>query len=412
MNKAQHKKLIKTSTSLAQSNTCNGVILKATKFIVLSAVMPILSFSAHANFFWQNPDLTPQYEVSISPVFNSNVNPTTSENYHGLGLYLQGKVDHITVSGSHAWQFKYLGEANKLEGDETVTTAGHSATLGSAMFLNDKNTVMLSVTGKQEEQAFGTGLSRLRKGLTEQDALDELSTSVSWLYGAETDQRYALISAESRIRRYKDRNNYAQAFDSNWSQMSAEMGFKVSSATHVLTQITYSQDNFVSPFKADSDLSNVLIGVNWLPTGKLAVRALAGKYTRETENQAKSKGTSWLASVDWEPVDYFSVRLHSEKTSTISELDQVTESELTRYRLTSQYKMTEDWLLGLHVEHKKEDLGTVNSIEQQIKSFDLSRSIHKKSNVSINFADINNQDRLGVFNYSQNKVKLAYNLSF
>jgi hypothetical protein len=296
-----------------------------------------------------NPEASP-LQLHVNAIYQDDFNPLLlpEEPATALGIGLNGA---IVAKGEGVWyQLDYSANIDAFDTDSNAVERTDSyenfrAQFLTRFFLSKEWFLDLAGQHEQVDEAFGTGLSKLRPNIVEADHREENRFLLNAVYGNDTSRRYLSFEYEFLDRQYDDINDYAFLFDLEQQRLTLDLGFSLSSASRLLFQINAFEDDFQQPLRNDSRMQSALIGFSWKASGKTSLNALIGGYRRQTDNQEDTSGLSWTLGLDYSPTDYFSVRLTSSQESIVGEDEFAANSVRTRSSIAVNYQFNDLWYL-------------------------------------------------------------------
>lgn len=366
-----------------------------------------------------NPDASP-LQLHVNAIYQDDFNPLLlpEEPATALGIGLNGA---IVAKGEGVWyQLDYSANIDAFDTDSDAVERTDSyenfrAQFLTRFFLSQKWFLDLAAEHEQADEAFGTGLSKLRPNIVRADHREENRLLVNAVYGNDTSRRYLSFEYEFLDREFDDINDYAFLFDLQQQRLTLDLGFSLSSASRLLFQINAFDDDFQDVLRNDSSMQSALVGFSWKASGKTSFRALVGGYRRETDNQADTSGLSWAFRVNYEPTDYFSVIVDSSQDSVVGEDEFAANSVRTRSSVTVNYQFNDLWYLRTAFQVSDTEFeGSFN--ERTLDESDFSATLglalkaHNRVELSARLLDV--EDRSIFIDYDQTEGRLTWFYDF
>jgi hypothetical protein len=366
-----------------------------------------------------DPNASP-LQVQVNAIYQDDFNPLLlpEESAAALGIGLNGA---IVAKGEGVWyQLDYSANIDAFDTDSNAIERTDSYENFRAQFLTRfylSKEWFLDLAGQHEQvdEAFGTGLSRLRPNIVEADHREENSFLLNAVYGNDTSRRYLSFEYEFLDREYDDINDYAFLFDIKQQRLTLDLGFSLSSASRLLFQINAFDDDFQQPLRNDSRMQSALIGFSWKASGKTSVNALIGGYRRQTDNQEDTSGLSWTLGLNYDPTDYFSVRLISSQESIVGDDEFAANSVRTRSSIAFNYRFNDLWYLRTAFQVSDTEFeGSFNerTLDESDISVILGLAIKQHNRVELSGRILDVEDTSIFVDYDQTEGRLTWFYDF
>ncbi|MCC2618330.1 hypothetical protein LJ739_18905 [Aestuariibacter halophilus] len=300
--------------------------------------------------------------------YEETLNPTVVQDTAGYQLQLAPRGQWVYLGEGVATQVNYSADLRRVSfqdplpnGEDAETLIDFAAQLTQRFYLSDAWALDGQVGVIQDEQMFGEGLSRLRFDVLSPDRQRQTSAALRLVYGRDTDDRYVALTLKGTEVSYADRNAYASAFDLSRKHLGLESAFRWSSATQLLFNIDYSDDDFDDVTREDSQHWRVMTGFAWQPTGKTLLRVLLGGYQRQFDTAPDSDGFTWQLGLETSPREDWLITLRSARQSTVSDSELANETLSDSTDVSLRYLFSEQWQTGLayqlhNTEYKAADI--------------------------------------------------------
>ncbi len=366
-----------------------------------------------------DPDASP-LQVYVNAIYQDDFNPLLlpEESAPALGIGLNGA---IVAKGEGIWyQLDYSANIDAFDTDSdaierTDSYENFRTQFLTRFFLSKEWFLDLAGQHEQVDEAFGTGLSRLRPNIVEADHREENTFLANAVYGNDTSRRYLSLEYEFLDRQYDDINDYAFLFDLKQQRLTLDLGFSLSSASRLLFQINAFEDDFQELSRNDSRMQSALIGFSWKASGKTSINALIGGYRRQTDNQEDTSGLSWTLGISYAPTDYFSVRIDSSQDSIVGQDEFAANSVRTRSSISVNYQFNDLWYLRTAFQISDTEFeGSFNerTLDESNASVTLGLAIKQHNRVELSARALEVEDLSIFIDYDQTEGKLTWFYDF
>jgi hypothetical protein len=366
-----------------------------------------------------DPDASP-LRLHVNAIYQDDFNPLLlpEESAPALGIGLNGA---IVAKGEGVWyQLDYSANIDAFDTasdaiERTDSYENFRAQFLTRFYLSQEWFLDLAGQHEQVDEAFGTGLSRLRPNIVEADHREENTFLANAVYGNDTSRRYLSIEYEFLDREYDDINDYAFLFDLEQQRLTVDLGFSLSSASRLLFRINAFDDDFQQALRNDSQMQSALVGFSWQASGKTSFSALIGGYRRETDNQEDTSGLSWTLGLNYEPNDYFSIRINSSQDSIVSGDEFAANSVRTQSSIAVNYRFNDLWYLRTAFQVSDTEFeGSLNerTLDESDMSVVLGLEIKSHNRVELSARVLDVEDRSIFIDYDQTEGKLTWFYDF
>jgi len=290
---------------------------------------------------------------------------------------------------------------------------GLSVNFKPAFYLSSEQRLYLNLDFSTQALLPGEGITQFLQ-FDEQLTKRNKQLEVSWRYGSELSPRYF----DARMGYYDE--SYDQDFigvkraEYKSYYLESELGFAYTTASHILVNLSYSQDRYEFDDSRDANYINSLVGLSWNPSKATHLRFLLGYFIRQFEQQGveDNKGLSWKLSATWSPVDRFSVTLDSSRNSVVTQDQDSTDSLLTSYLLSVRYQIAERANLSMGLERRNEEFNnaanvSLREIDDTILKAEFSYEFKKSWLLALSLISKDKNDSSGVASYDQSLWALS-----
>ncbi|MFT6989221.1 MAG: hypothetical protein ACJASL_001189 [Paraglaciecola sp.] len=360
--------------------------------------------------------------TEVNVISTDNLNPTVSDksDANGVGLKASGLL--VTSGEGNLFMFSYEGkfERYKLSDSPTLLLTDYDfstykgALLGR-IFISNAWYVDTELVHSKEDEKFGFGLSNLRNNVLLADERTQDQVSLNLLYGNDTSNRSISFKLSSTDIKYADVNAYSTLF--NYKQQSFDMniGFRQSSLTRWLLSFEANDDRYESDLRDDSRLYQLLLGIDWRPSGKSKLQALLGAYQREREDNDTSTGLSWTIDYQYQGRQDVLFTLNSSRTSAVGQSELASDSVNSSLAADLSYFYSEQWQIGANIALNKSEYDDVlvsQVLDEQIARVRLTLFLkqHSKVWLDVTARQVSSSDNS--VDYQQNEVKLSWRYAF
>lgn len=367
-----------------------------------------------------NPDASP-LEVSLSALFNDDLNPTdTLDNKaYGIALAPKGK---LVAKGEGSWFMadyaanleKYrLSEESVLFSEDQDFNDFRVKLLGR-FFIADAWHVDAQIQHRTDTQRFGKGISQLRSDVFETDRLSENTAALSLVYGNDTSQRFVAVKLFGLEQRYNDNNAYAELFEMTAQGVELDVAFRQSAVSSLLFRLEGKQEDFDSELRDDSNVYRALVGADWQPTGVSKLKILLGMFWRDFDDKESNSGLSWTLDYVNKPTESWSVGLRSSRSSQASNNELTSDSVRQDVGLNIDYYYSEQWEFGTYFQFAQTDYEEpqgVRELEENKGGVSVSLNLKEHSAVSFSIGTDNVSSSDGTIDYRQNEARLSWQIT-
>ncbi|TDF35830.1 hypothetical protein EYS14_20810 [Alteromonadaceae bacterium M269] len=359
-------------------------------------------------------------EVQINATYQDDFNPLLlpEESATALGIGLNGA---IVAKGEGVWyQLDYSASIDAFDrGSESIERTDSYENFRTQfltrLFLSKEWFLDLAGQHEQVDEAFGTGLSKLRPNIVEADHREENSFFANAVYGNDVSRRYLSLEYELLDREFDDINDYATLFDITQQRLTLDLGLSISSASRLLFQLNVFDDNFDRSVRNDSRMQSALIGFSWRASGKTSINALIGGYQRQTNNQEDTSGISWSLGVVYAPRDDFSVSLNSSQESIVGEDEFAANSVRRASSVSVNYHFNDLWYLRTAFRVSDTDFeGSANerTLDESDISVVLGLALKEHNRIELSARSLDVEDESIFIDYDQKEGKLTWFYDF
>ena len=360
--------------------------------------------------------------VGFGAVHTNNINPTFDDELSAQGINLLANGQLSTRGEGVQYLIDYDASLSQWQNsDEGVvydaepSTADVSVRGLARLFLSPKWQIDAQAKHHTQDQAYGTGLSRLRKNVLAQDTMTLNSAEISASYGYDLSDRFVSITAGVNDRSYDDINPYASQFDVTEQLTEIEVGFRISPATQLLLRVGYRAFDFDQPQIDDSELYRALIGASWAPTASSTLRASVGGYNREFDVSPSRSGFLWNLAYRLTPNDRFAFTVDSKREATATENEFSSESIVSQFGAALSYRYSVRWSTALKVNYQLTEFDDLNSnkdLTESDVSAQLVFSISSFQSITADVAYKNVTSDDNVIDYNQTQIGLFWQYAF
>jgi hypothetical protein len=360
--------------------------------------------------------------TEVNVISTDNLNPTVSDKSDANGVGLKASGQLVTSGEGNLFMFSYEGkfERYKLSDSPTLLLTDYDfstykgALLGR-IFISNAWYVDTELVHSKEDEKFGFGLSNLRNNVLLADERTQDQVSLNLLYGNDTSNRSISFKLSSTDIKYADVNAYSTLF--NYKQQSFDMniGFRQSSLTRWLLSFEANDDRYESDLRDDSRLYQLLLGIDWRPSGKSKLQALLGAYQREREDNDTSTGLSWTIDYQYQGRQDVLFTLNSSRTSAVGQSELASDSVNSSLAADLSYFYSEQWQIGANIALNKSEYDDVlvsQVLDEQIARVRLTLFLkqHSKVWLDVTARQVSSSDNS--VDYQQNEVKLSWRYAF
>lgn len=368
------------------------------------------------------------YDKSKSP-FVFSLGATYTDNYNALlepdlkasSLTATIKGNLVTKQEEHWFEAKYLALTNQFQlSDNQIEQDDGYATfdigLNNRLFVANRWSIDFNVRYTDFDEQIGTGISRFRQDIAQNDSATISQGSVSVTYGADRTYRSIQLTYVKSVRDYDNVNAYSDFFDLEQDVASLYSNFRISDQTQLIALLEYRTLTYEFAPSLDSDYYRFLTGAEWLPGGKSKVLALIGAYQRRYDIIDDTSGVNWELAIDYFPREDLLISLGSERRSTSGVNNELSVDTIEEEHVAEVlYFYSEQWRFGigatLRVLEYQEFLQEGNSDDLTIGlSSQVNLSDHSIVNVFIGTNTLEDENRN--VDFRQNSVSLAWQYEF
>jgi hypothetical protein len=360
-------------------------------------------------------------DVSISTVYADNLNPTLVKDQNAIGVIFAPKGQ--LVAEGHASQFLVDYSASferyKLRKDDVMLKSNedfndYRVKLLGRVFLAKAWHLDTHVQYLNQQQKFGTGISKLRTNVLQGDQLKQLSGAASLVYGNDTSSRFISLKIHGNEDSYQANNDYSDLF--NTSNRGAELNvvFRQSAATSFLLRMSGQHEDYESALREDSDVYRAMLGVGWRPSGKSILEVLVGRFWRESDSRSND-GLSWSINYTLKPTENWKVTLNSARYSDISQSEFTTDSVIQDVHFNAQYNYSVQWRFGLAMHFENTEFNFVSNtteLDEKATSAYVSLILKDNNQIKLSAGKVDTFSSDNLIDYSQLEARLTWQLEF
>ncbi|TRY32066.1 hypothetical protein [Aliiglaciecola sp. M165] len=361
------------------------------------------------------------FVLSLGAIYTDNYNALLEPDLKASSLTATVKGNLVTKQEEHWFEGKYLALTNQynLSDNQIEQEDGFSTFdlgVNNRLFFDKRWSLDVNLRYTSFDEQIGTGISRFRSGIAQNDAASIAQGSLSVTYGADRTYRSIQFTIVKSARDYDNVNAYSDFFDLEQDVASLYSNFRISDQTQLIALLEYRSLTYEFAPALDSDYYRFLTGAEWLPGGKSKVLALIGAYQRRYDVIENTSGVNWELAIDYFPREDLLISFGSQRRSTSGvnnelSVDTIEEEHIAEFL----YFYSEQWRFGiaatLRVLEYQELQQEANSDDFMIGiSSQVNLSDHSVINFSIGTNTLKDQNRN--VDFRQNSVNLAWQYEF
>jgi hypothetical protein len=359
-------------------------------------------------------------EVSLAST--DNLNPTVSEESSAYGVGLKASGQLVTAGEGNLLMLSYEGDFERynlsdspvLLSNEYDFSSYKGALLGR-FFVSNAWYIDTELVHIKADEKFGFGLSNLRNNVLFADERTQNQASLNLLYGNDTSNRSISFKLSSADIKYADVNAYSTLF--NYKQQSFDMNiaFRQSSLTRWLLSFEANDDDYVSDLRDDSRSYHLLLGVDWLPSGKSKFKALLGAYRRERADEETTSGLSWTLDYQYQARQDVLFTLRSSRLSEVGQSELTSDSVNSNLAADLSYLYSDQWQVGANIAFDRSEYDDVlvsQILDEQIARVRLTLLLKQHSKVWFDVIARQVSSSDDSVDYRQNEVRLSWRYAF
>ena len=342
-------------------------------------------------------------QLSIAAKYLSKYNPTLSESVdeqQGYGMQLQAQGRLINHNEGADFQLIYDASVVRTEPSSDAlnaeTFADLSVEVATRLHLRNNLIWEVNLRGEHEDERFGRGLSQRRSDDTRDiDTRNEATLASTLVLGH--DKRSVRIMGLYDNVSYDTTNLVDNIYDREEFSLVAQGNVAISDKTSLIAQLKLQDNDYTNETRVDSQMWQLLTGVRWQASGKSALRALLGGYSRDLDDGETVKGVAWLAEYIYTPGDTTSWWARTTRSSSASQLVTSDVSVNTGFEFGLEYVINDDWLADLELAasqgkfYNAQTTQTLNSVEARLGLIFFQQA-HSRIRTQVDFIDA---ERLG-----------------
>lgn len=368
------------------------------------------------------------YDKGVSPLtlslgagFTDNYNALLEPDLESSALLLQANGSLVSKNEARWLQANYSAGTsqfqlsdNEFEQEDSYNNLDFG--VNSRFFVATRWSVDLNVRYSNVDERIGSGISKFRTGIAQNDSVSIGQGSVSLTYGADRSYRSIRLTLLKSDRDYDSNNPYSDFFDLEQDVAILYSNFRISDQTQLIGSVEYRASTLEQSPQLDSNHVQVLAGIQWVPSGSTKLLALIGGYQRRSDNRDTTSGVNWEVALEYSPRTDWLFNFSSKRQSTTGQNNELSFDTIDeQHSAKIIYFFSDQWQFGLTSTIRTLDyqelMQDVTSDEVSIGlSSQLSISDHNKVTLSLGSNDLEDQNRS--VDYSQNSVSIAWQYEF
>lgn len=386
------------------------------KVLFIIILLAISAFSVADNL---NKNASP-LKVDLAAQYSDNFNPTLKNKATAAAFILSVEGELVSVYDALWLQAKYSGEYTKANIDKKSLTNTNSFAQSEFSFLGRLHLLKkiyfdASLEYKQEDELFGRGLSKLRLNIVDADKKKQSNALFGITYGGDADNRSITLNYQQLDTQYSDINIYSQLFSLLQKKLSLNIKFKLSSNTRFIALLEQQNDNYDALLRDDSDKQQIMLGMDWRPSGISTLSFLMGKYQRVPNKADKTTGLIWQLLYKYDPRDDLHFIFSSSQSSIVGESAIASDSVQQQWQLFANYLYSSQWRyyakLALSNTYFQEVTNS-HSLKDNYMDVGVNFNIQNYHHIKLSLNYRNVKDSNGTIAYQQNEASIHWLYDF
>lgn len=379
--------------------------------LVLTSVVSV-STLAKGDF---DKDLSP-LNAAFALQHTDNYNPLALDSLSATGIKAELQGNLVTVSESIWLQGDYeLGQHKfSLEDSEVeMQDSFQNIRLGidSRFFFASKWSVDLATSYHKQDELLGTGLSRLRMNVTNQDSYTATGFSAELNYGSELSTRMLKLGARRIERDYESNNEYADSFDLSQSVYDILFNYRVSDFTRLIAFAELRELKYDSATDLDSSISKAMLGVHWKASGKSSLSAQIGMYQRSYDELDSSSGATWEIGAEYYMREDVIFQLNSSQASVAGDSELSTDTVERLLNVELSYLYSDVWRYGLQghlIQSQYSEPTNDRTADQSNVAGFVELTLLSNQTLRLQVQSESLEDKQRSIDFSQNRIDLSW----
>ncbi len=261
-------------------------------------------------------DIIPTFSSSLSYLDNVTSSQDDTPQIYSWRATLAPQLTVATLVDSNPVQLTYRAELGKYFSSQDDDYTDHFLAATGDFELNSRHTIDVSARYEDGHEDRGTGLSiGVGEAIATPDTYKSTLFDVNYIYGSITSAGQLTFSASRNTFDYDRTEENYLIRDRFINKLGGEFSYSVSPSTNLVVDVTQSSVRYeyqpLDDSIRDSDVTRVLVGATWESTAATTGFAKVGYQEKdfETTERRNFYGTDWEVGIDWQPIEYSTVRL-------------------------------------------------------------------------------------------------------
>lgn len=387
---------------------------------LIAAAAWLLPFTCAAQSYTDYDKNGDKLILSNALMATDNINPSIADDESALGWQLDARGQLVNLNEALWLKLDYRARLNQWQQQPLAILQDNGFLLadinGHGRWYLSRNWQLNGSVGYlHNDQMPGSGLSRLRENIIATDTRQYRHAQLGATYGHEASARRMTLNYHHGSVRYSDDNDYSPEFELDQATISAELAFRLSSATNLIFEVEHQQDDYLSVSRAESDKTKLLAGVEWDYSGLTHIRALAGAYKRKTQQQADNDGSAWQLALHYRPRKDTGIRIESSQDSIAGDSELASDSRMRRLLLELTYQYSQLWQWGLLLstsETRFDEPQSVRFLDETLARVWVNLALQQHNHFRLTLQHKDNQLSGGAIDYQQAQIMASWHYSF
>ena len=261
-------------------------------------------------------DIIPTFDSSLSYIDNITRTTDDDENINSWKATFSPRIVLGTQVNSNPINLGYRIERGEYLTSTDDDYTDHFLSANGEFELNSRHAIDVSALYEDGHEERGTGLSiGSGEDITSPDTYKSSLIEADYIYGSLTSAGLLTFSASRNTLDYDKEEEAYLIRDRFTNKLGAEFSYSISPSTNIVVDVAKSFVRYdyqpVDDTIRNSDVTRILLGATWESTAATTGFAKVGYQEKDFETTERDNfyGTDWEVGVDWQPIEYTTVRL-------------------------------------------------------------------------------------------------------